>query len=235
MNPKYQVCWGNIKDLLNQYHESKHPKDPILIQDVCKFIEEEFRLCAPHHFFKTQEEHLQVDDIIQELLIKMIHNPLLNDVDHPKAYLMKVFRNQCIDAGRRSRKKEIKNELDYIEHVDTERNSPESAMIDQESVEQYKRSMAQLSIKDRIALKLYYAVEWLTDDEIEWLAQQSNIKPHEIRKRLSYTVDKYDLTKLFDPGDDDEDDKELRRRRMERFRRRVDRARLQLKQKLTEY
>ena len=72
------------------------------------------------------------------------------------------------------------------------------------------------------------APELLTWDELGWLAVRSGYPATEVRDRVLACPSVYELTLLFDPGEAASDPK-ARRDRMERFRKRRERARQRLR------
>jgi len=87
---------------------------------------------------------------------------------------------------------------------------------------------------DRVALKLDHSPEWLTDEEIRWLSKRAGLGISDLWKAINEANNTaankmHALTRLFDPCEDDANDPESRRKRMERFRRRRARAREKLK------
>ena len=85
-------------------------------------------------------------------------------------------------------------------------------------------TMARLGVADRVALKLCECPEWLDDDEVAWLAARGGLSSAEVRAAITRADGVHDLTRIFDPGEDDPADPEARRKRMERFRKRRNRV-----------
>jgi hypothetical protein len=75
------------------------------------------------------------------------------------------------------------------------------------------------------------APELLTWEELSWLGARAGLSADAARERVMGGPSVYELTLLFDPGDAPIDGKD-RRDRMERFRKRRERARQRLRASL---
>ena len=107
-------------------------------------------------------------------------------------------------------------------------------MLNAERGRQLRAALQRLEIADRIVLKLDHAPELLEDDEVRWLADRAGMEPATIWQAVTSAEDVHDLTRVFDPQDDNPSDPQDRRKRMERFRRRRARARDKLRALLQE-
>lgn len=200
------------------------------------FIETELRLMMPALVRRRWPKDL-IEDALQILLVKLIKEPLPNEVDDLRAYLRRAYRNHCIDRYRaRARKRETSIEVASGEwpHPNEVATSPLYAILRDERRTQVHAVLARLSLDDRVVLKLEFAPEWLVEAEIAELAKHMASTPAEVRAAIDVACDMHALTRIFDPGEDDPDDPVARRKRMERFRRRRARAREKLRALLEE-
>lgn len=102
--------------------------------------------------------------------------------------------------------------------------NPEDALQRGHAAIAIQRALDSLPIDDRVAVKLVHAVEWLTPSEMAWLAGRLRIERDDVPTAITAAGDRYELTKIFDPGDDSPTDLRARRQRLDRFLKRVDRA-----------
>lgn len=222
------VTWETVGTLLNRWHTEK---DEQAGRAALVFMEREFRKMIPPLVRRTWPEDL-VEDALQSFLVKIIETPLPGGIDNLPGYLNTSFRRHCIDRhrARRRRKESSVGSIDpsWEPHSDP-RNSPGTALARKERAEHVQYCIGQLAIEDRIVLKLVHAPEWLDEQELGWISDKTGTKSSEVLQAITAAQDIHDLTRIFDPGDDDPDDQKLRRKRMERFRKRRSRAREKLR------
>lgn len=191
------------------------------------FIESELRLAIPPLVRRTWPEEL-VEDALREFLTRLLEHPLPNAIDDPRRYLIRSFRNRCIDLHRAQQRR---HEVATSEQPGWE--PPEPGPTAAERLEEQEQSTAlrdalkSLPIADRVAVKLVDAPEWLDAVEFAWLVQRSGETPEAVRRAITAADEVFALTELFDPPVPGQPDD--RRLRMERFRRRRGRARERLR------
>lgn len=223
------VSWENAHRLLLKWHEDS---DPEVGRAVFYFLEVELRLMIPSLVRRSWPEDL-VEDTLRSFLSRLVERPLATEISSLRAYLRRSFGNYCIDCHRaQARRREIPLEI-HSNEWDQVVEYTRSRIVD-EAHTNLSLAMASLSIKNRVVLKLELAPEWLSDEEIDWLASRTNSNSACILDAIRCADDMHALTRIFDPGDDSPDDPKLRRDRMERFRRRRSRARDILRQMLKE-
>jgi len=227
------MSWETIAVLLGRWHEAR---DRNSLRLGVEFLERELRLMVPPIVRRRWPEDL-IEDALQGFLGKLIEKPLTTELASPKAFFARAFRNHCIDLHeQRSRQPDAKSvdimELD--ESLPDTREGADQALQSQERARHVREALDGLSLSDRVALKLELAPQWLTEAEMAWLAERTGRPEEAVRGALSDAPDMYAVSKIFDPGDDAPDDLDARRHRMERFRRRRDRAREKLRSLLTE-
>ncbi len=233
MTEEQRASWDNALDLLVQWHEERRPE---VGRSVLRFIESELRLMTPALVRRSWPEDL-VEDALRDLLVRLVESRFPDDITDLRAYLRRTFRNHCIDCYRaRARKRESSLETGAGEwEIPAEPSaSPLHAVLRDEQRARVHAALARLSPADRVVLKLELAPEWLTEEEVFWLAERTGSNASGLRDAIDAADDMYALTTIFDPGDDDPDDPEIRRMRMERFRRRRSRAREKLRAQLEE-
>lgn len=178
-----------------------------------------------------------IEDALRDFLVKVIEVPLAPGIDDLRRYLGRAFRNHCIDVHEaRSRRREapMDDAASRWEPPSEDAVSPATLVLDAERERHLRAALQRLEIADRIALKLDHAPELLEDEEVRWLAERAAMEPAAIRQAVASAKDVHDLSRVFDPDDDNPGDPQERRKRMERFRRRRARARDKLRALLQE-
>ena len=227
------ASWDNAHELLKRWHEEHLPEVGAV---VFRFIEGELRLMTPPLVRRSWASDL-VEDALRDFLVRLMEIPLPDNIDDLRAYMRRAFRNHCIDRYRaRQRKRETLLEVGSGEWESSVESalSPLEVALAKESQARAHAALALLSMSDRVVLKLELAPEWLNDEEVFWLAERTGASTASVRDAVFAADDMHALSRAFDPGDDDPDNSEIRRRRMERFRRRRARAREKLRKLLGE-
>lgn len=223
------VSWENAEELLQTWHSNKNRT---LGRNVFGFLETELRLMTPAIVRRSWPEDL-VEDCLHMFLVKLLEKPLPKANETFKAYIRKSFANHCIDRYRKDSKERLRSENEFGEWEDPA-ESPLQTVLNRERYIRVVQALEKLAIKDRVGFKLKFAPAWLNDQELVWLANQGGLDTIAVRNAVLDSEDSYSLSKLFDPGDDDPQDQQARRLRMERFRKSVDRAVEKLKTVLAE-
>lgn len=222
-----------MQEELRRWHESR---DREAGRTALAFLEGELRLMVPGLVRRTWPQDL-VEDALRSFLVKLLEKPLPAPLDKPRGYVAQAFRNCCIDlhmAWRRRRESSIEDAPAGWEPPADSDESPADVASREEEAQLIRAAIGQLEIADRIALKLDDAPEWLDDEEVRWLSDCGGTSPLEVRRAVASAEDMHALTRVFDLGDDDPQDPQARRKRMERFRRRRARAREKLRELLRE-
>lgn len=227
------MSWDAIGDELRRWHASG---DREAGRSALAFLEPEFRRTVPVLARRTWPGDL-IEDALRDFLVKIIEVPLPPGIDDLRHYLGRAFRNHCIDVHEaRSRRREtpVDDAAGGWEPPSEDGVSPATLVLDAERGRHLHAALQRLEIADRIVLKLDHAPELLDDDEFRWLADRAGMEPATIRQAVTSAEDVHDLTRVFDPEDDNPSDPQARRKRMERFRRRRARARDKLRALLQE-
>ena len=227
------MTWEMAGAALRRWHESG---DREAGRAVFSFLEAELRLMVPGLVRRTWPEDL-VEDAIHSLLTRLVEIPLPRDIDNLPGYLSRAFHNHCIDlyeARRRRMESSVEGGPSGWEPPARHDESPAEVAARRERADRLHRALQRLEIADRVVLKLEHAPEWLDGEEVGWLAGRQALDQAEMWEAILAAEDMHTLTRVFDPGDDDPDDSALRRKRMERFRRRRARAREKLRARLQE-
>ena len=228
-----QMSWDTVMPALRKWHESR---DRVIGRAVFAFIEGELRLVIGGLIRQQWSKDL-VEDGLQSTLEKLAEKPLPDGISEPRRYLTRALRNRCIDLYRARRRRGDRSLDDAPAGWEppTECTTlPAEIALRHEREQQIHNAIEKLDVSDRVVLKLREAPEWLTDEELDWLAKRSGLSTSDLQRAIVAAEDKHALTLIFDPGDDDPDDSALRRKRMERFRRRRARAREKLHKLLQE-
>ena len=228
-----EPSWENAQAILDRWHEDRRPA---LGRALFGFLEIELRLMIPPLIRRSWPEDL-VEDALREFLMRLIEQPLPDGIGNLRAYLRRSFGNHCTDCFRaRERRPEspLEPEIGDWEVPSASDPSPLEVALRREREGQLHAALARLAIADRVVLKLEFAPEWLDAKDAGWLAERAGLSTPDLRDAIAAADGIHALTRLFDPGDDDSNDTELRRKRMERFRRRRARARDKLHELLQE-
>ena len=203
------------------------------------FFELQVRRMLPYQIKRTWPGAL-VEEGVQSFLERLLRKPLPDDVGtNPQAYLARAVRNHFIDLWRRRDRTEQHEESaeqqpPSWQPTASNQPTPEQSAARAERAEHLRSTLAKLDVADRVAVKLDVAAEWLTPEEIGWLAERAGSTLDEAWSSIVAAHDTYELTLIFDPEPSPPQDGESRRRRMERFRRRRARARAKLRVLLEE-
>jgi DNA-directed RNA polymerase specialized sigma24 family protein len=227
------MSWDAIGDELRRWHASG---DQEAGRSALAFLEPELRRMVPGLVRRTWPSDV-IEDALRDFLVKVVEVPLPTGIDDLRRYLGRAFRNHCIDVHEaRSRRREtlVDDAPGGWESPSEDRVSPVTLVLDAERGRHLRAALQRLEIADRIVLKLDHAPELLEDDEVRWLADRAGMEPATIRQVVTSAEDVHDLTRIFDPQDDNPSDPQGRRKRMERFRRRRARARDKLRALLQE-
>lgn len=224
--------WQEAAAALARWHET-HDADAA--RSAFAFIETELRLMVPRRF-RDGSSRADVEDALQKTLFRLVKVPLPPGIGNLAAYLRTVLRNECIDglrARQRRHRREVPTDAQSGWELPTVEPSAADTLEQRREVEQIHAALNQLDVADRVALKLEHGPEWMTDDEMSWLAARGGVSVGEVRRMIESLEGSDDermhaLTRIFDPGDDDATDPAARRLRMERFRKRRARAREKL-------
>jgi RNA polymerase sigma factor (sigma-70 family) len=228
-----RVSWENARALLLRWHDERRSE---VGRSVLRFIESELRLMTPALVRRSWPEDL-IEDALRDFLVRIVESRLPDDITDLRAYLRRAFSNHCIDCFRaRARKRETSFEATEAEweRPAEQALSPLDGLLRHEQRVRVLGALARLSPSDRVVLKLELAPEWLTEAEVSWLAERTGSAVSNVREAIDAAKDMHALTRIFDPDDDGPDDPDLRRIRMERFRRRRARAREKLRVQLVE-
>lgn len=202
-------------------------RDALAARAALALIEPELRLAIPPLVRRTWPGE-QVDDVLRDFLSRLLERPLPPRIDDPKRYILRSFRNRCIDIHRALQRRD-EAPLQFApgwEPVDATPGA--DARLEEEGrANAMRAALLELPLADRVSVKLVDAPEWLDDAEIAWLAKRSNQSQSAILRAIEAATDIFALTEIFDPPTPGETDD--RRLRMERFRKRRARARDKLR------
>ncbi|MCK6505657.1 hypothetical protein L6R53_20045 [Myxococcota bacterium] len=215
--------WHQALVDLSRWHSAR---DRAAARAALTFIEPELRLAIPPLVRRTWPEE-QVEDALREFLTRLLERPLPAAITQPRRYVVRSFRNRCIDLHRahQGRCEVAAAEDAGWEPIDPAPDAP-TRMAGEEQARALRSALDALPVADRVALKLVDAPEWLDDTERTWLSAQAGLPPDALWSAIQAADDVHALTLLFDPPAQGEDDD--RRLRLERFRRRRGRAREKL-------
>lgn len=222
-----RVDWSDVPKLLNSWHSER---DRLVLGQILRFVEAELR-AKGRAIVRGQLYERHFEDALQRLLCLLMRKPLREEVRHPEKYLSNKLRWLCLDERRRA--KDGRHTSLTADHVDADRMSPQPQAADavlqtRSQTEALRSALRQLKTQDRVAILLVAAPQELTEPDLRWLASRCGLSVSATERAAIQAGDAYTCSLLFDPGDDDPDDLMLRRKRLERFRRRRGRARAAL-------
>jgi len=219
--------WGSAVAALRNWHQRRSRS---AARSALEFLEPQLRLQVPPLVRRTWPSEL-VEDALRGFLTRLLERPLPDEIDSPRRYLTSAFRNRLIDLHRAQQRR---NEVPPPEDSDWppgEEESPEMRIEREQQASELATALASLSMADRVALKLVDAPEWLSSEEVAWLAAKSGSTHQGVVEAIDSARDVHDLTLIFDPKGSVDDSRRLR---MERFRRRRARARAKARDALSE-
>jgi DNA-directed RNA polymerase specialized sigma24 family protein len=228
MSTSVEMSWDQVASALARWHDVG---DRSACRAALTFLESEFRAMVPPVVRRTWPAD-QVVDILRDVLRRLLEQRCVpTDLRSPRGYFRAMLRTAFIEEHRQR----LRRPEELLAARDADPEQIEDAARDQfDQVAASERSavlraaLTQLSLPDRVALKLEHDPDWLDAEEAAWLAARNGCSVDAVVARASPVRDMYEITKLFDPGDDDPSDGQARRKRMERFRKRRDRARDEL-------
>lgn len=213
--PRMLPAWSTIPDQLTAWHAHG---DRNAAAEAIRFLEIELRLAFPPAARRRWPSQ-QLDDALQGFLTRLLQRPLPTRPTDPNGYLKRAFRNWCVSIERRNR--EIPT--DDAVFVELPATTSDAGEIQQQR-DHAIRAVGALRIEDRVAIKLVDAPEWLNDVELGWLAERADLTTAAVSLLVQNAPDILILSILFDPGPEPTT-VEARRTRLERFRKRRNRAR----------
>lgn len=221
------ISWDNLLEGLGLWHQQR---DETLGRAVFAFLECELRWMTPPIARRLWSEE-DLEDALHDFLLRLLKKPLQGSVREPKAYLRRMFHNHHTRRHKtEQRGASAEDEVDWWDEQEASGLSPLAQTLRDEQREQLSIQFAKLQITDRVVFKLAGAPYWLSDDEVEWLAQRSGLSVADVRETIRTAGgDMYTLSKIYNPGDDDPEDSTQRRTRMETFRKQRARARDRLR------
>ena len=217
-----RVSWDNALDFVGAWHRERRPR---VGRAVFGFLEVELRLMMPQRV-KASWPKDRVEDVLRDVLAQLVERTLPEGVRDLRRYLRRTLRNRCIDLMRATKRRPAEPHepgAEALDQVSVERDALSEAVAKQ-TRETVSEGLATLKIEDRVALKLDLAPEWMSLEELEWLAARTRLGVDEVLRRVVEADGVYELSKIMDPGDDAADDREARRKRLDRFLKRRDRA-----------
>jgi DNA-directed RNA polymerase specialized sigma24 family protein len=167
------------------------------------------------------------DEGVQSFLEKLLRIELDPEIRHPRAYVVRAFKNHFLDLEETRARLPSKG-LHEVADLESALPSPEAVVESAQVETRLHKAIESLAIPDRVALKLADAPEWITDDELRWLANETGRGPAELPPLIVAIESAFDAMEVFE-GEAPGDKESSRRHRMERFRRRRARARAKLR------
>lgn len=228
MSTFVEMSWNHVAAALALWHDCQ---DRSAGRAALVFLESEFRAMVPTVVRRTWPPDL-VEDTLRDLLRRLLERRCVPpDLHSPRGYFRNMLRNAFIEEHRQRqhRPDDLLAERDVgPDQIEDIAPGQFNQVADNERSTILRAALTQLSLPDRVALKLEHDPDWLDAEEAAWLAARNGCSVDEVVERASAVRDMYEITLLFDPSDDGPSDPQARRKRMERFRKRRDRARDQL-------
>ncbi len=192
-------------------------------EEALRFLEPQLRVRVPL-WVREGLGQAAVDALVQSFLEKMLAVSLPQTVESPRGYLIRAFQNHARSEVRslRRRKEVPEQDLPAL-----------SAAVEPDGPIEVERSrsrvlllaaLERLSVEDRIILKLQIVPEWISPQDLLWLSGRTGASPAEISHRIICAEGSYELSLVFEPSTGRAGSKKDRSRRLDRFRKRKDRA-----------
>lgn len=166
-----------------------------------------------------------VRDLVQEFLLALQMRPLPAIPAHPRSYLGRAVQNRALSQLRRTRD----------EPVATLPESPpevlDAVLERQVAAREVLQHLQELSMEDRVALKLSMAPEALDAEELRWLASRCGLSTDEVRQRALQAERAEDRVVLYEHALGMADEAGLARA-IDRLHKRVSRARQRLLERI---
>jgi RNA polymerase sigma factor (sigma-70 family) len=135
---------------------------------VIEALSHRFRVPLQRFFQKRIGRRAEIDDLVQEVFLRLAAGGRIETVDRPEAYLFKTAANVLNDRWRRStvRAAEAHESYDEALHGNArETPNPERALLGVQAVEQLVEALYELPERTRVVWALYH-LEDLTHAEI---------------------------------------------------------------------
>ena len=147
---------------------------------VRQFADDITRLCIVW----TQNEDA-AKDCFQNTFLKLYQvKKSFREVEHIKAWLYKVARNECIDYHRQFWNRNVN-----MGYIPNENQKTDSLKIDNEETEQLLKALRALSLKYREVIVLYYYEEYNTTEIAEILHTSVNTVKSRLRRGTKKLAD----------------------------------------------
>lgn len=147
---------------------------------VRQFADDITRLCIVW----TQNEEA-AKDCFQNTFLKLYQvKKSFREVEHIKAWLYKVARNECIDYHRQFWNRNVN-----MGYIPNENQKTDSLKIDNEETEQLLKALRALSLKYREVIVLYYYEEYNTTEIAEILHTSVNTVKSRLRRGTKKLAD----------------------------------------------
>lgn len=147
---------------------------------VRQFADDITRLCIVW----TQNEEA-AKDCFQNTFLKLYQvKKSFREVEHIKAWLYKVARNECIDYHRQFWNRNVN-----MGYIPNENQKTDSIKIDNEETEQLLKALRALSLKYREVIVLYYYEEYNTTEIAEILHTSVNTVKSRLRRGTKKLAD----------------------------------------------
>ena len=216
--------WLSALDDLASWHTDR---DRRAAERALGFLEKELRRRIPRRV-RGRWPPEEIEEALQGVLMRFLQREIPeNGRQNPAAYVTKIFRNWCLDIER-GRTRRATEPLTDAHAAQAATPAVGAAGLE---LSRLAAALADMPVEDRVVLKLAAAPATLTWGELTWLGSRTGESAEAVRDAVFACREVYDLTLIFDPGPPPENTKE-RRKRMERFRKRRERARSKLRDAL---
>ena len=152
-----------------QPDHSGAPPNPVADKSgVIEALSLKFRAPLQRYFQKRIGRRAEIDDLVQEVFLRLTAGGKIEAVDRPEAYLFKTAANVLNDRWRRSgvRAAEAHEPYDEAVHGNArETPNPERTLLGLQAVEQLIEALYELPERTRVVWALYH-LEDLTHAEI---------------------------------------------------------------------
>ena len=133
----------------------------------------EYRPALRRYFSKRADQHADVEDLVQEVLVRLAVRGDCDTIEQPEAYLMRTATNVWRDFLRKKRTHAAKAHEEYIEGSLLEENGPAKELEGRESVDAVLAALGGLPQRTR---------------QVFVLCRVEGIRQRSVAKRLGVSV-----------------------------------------------
>jgi RNA polymerase sigma-70 factor (ECF subfamily) len=153
-------------------------------ESIFDTLSRRFRTPLVRFFEKRIGRHSEIEDLVQEVFVRLVDSGRIESIEHLEAYLFKTAANLLRDRQRRLSARSSDSHESYEDEVHgsaRESHTPERALLATQSIQQLVEALHELPERTRNVWVLYH----LDDLPHAAIARQLGIAISTIEKHLS--------------------------------------------------